>query len=109
QRTTALRQRDQAIYNQIIAEALQLGTSNTSLAAQLNLAAYRMQPGPDLTSRLLSTENTPQSTPLTGPSGVVYTVAFSPDGHALASGSGDGTVRLWDVADPAHPGALGQP
>jgi WD40 repeat protein/serine/threonine protein kinase len=28
----------------------------------------------------------------------VYAVAFSPDGQTLASGSGDSTVRLWDVA-----------
>jgi WD40 repeat protein len=39
----------------------------------------------------------------------VYSVAFSPGGHTLASGGTDGTVRLWDVTDPAHPRRLGQP
>jgi WD40 repeat protein len=51
----------------------------------------------------------PLGQPLTGHTDSVYAVAFSPDGHTLASGSADQTVRLWDVTDSAHPMPLGQP
>jgi WD40 repeat protein len=109
QRAAAVQQRDQAIYNQVIAEALQSGNSDTSLAAQLDLAAYRINPTQDLASRLLDTENTPLPSTLAADAGFVNAVAFSPDVHTLASGNSDGTIRLWNVTDPAHPSPLGQP
>lgn len=47
--------------------------------------------------------------PLTGHTGSVHHIAFRPDGRVLATGSGDRTVRLWDIADPAEPKPLGEP
>ena len=109
QRAVADRQRDQASYNQVVAEALQYGTSNTPLAAQLNLAAYRIQPTPDLVSRLLNAENTPLPALLGTGAGLVSSVAFSPDGRTLASSNANGTLRMWNIADPAHASPLGRP
>ena len=37
-----------------------------------------------------------------GHSGIVYAVAWSPDGKRIASGSADATVQVWDAADGSN-------
>jgi len=52
---------------------------------------------------LYDTNTYQEITWLTGHTGQVSSISFSPDGQTLASGSGDGTVLLWDVAPAAPP------
>ncbi|MDG3017158.1 WD40 repeat domain-containing protein [Speluncibacter jeojiensis] len=110
QSTTANHQRDDAVFRQVIAEADRLRTGDPSLSAQLDLVAHRLRPGDSgVYTRLLSTQNTPLSTPLAGHKGAVYLVTYSPDDRLLASASYDGTIRLWNVADPGDPSPMGEP
>ncbi|MGH3782202.1 MAG: helix-turn-helix domain-containing protein [Pseudonocardiaceae bacterium] len=108
QSAAAQQERDTAIFNQITAQADRLRSTDVSLAAQLDLTAYRMRPtSQNLYTALITDADAALSTPLEGHQNAVRAVAFS--GRILASGSDDGTVRLWNVADPTHPTPVGPP
>ncbi|MFD4477236.1 AAA family ATPase [Streptomyces sp. NPDC058471] len=106
----AWQQRDDAVFEQVVAEADRAQHTDPSLSAQLDLVAHRLRPDDEgARNRLLSIVNAPLATPLLGHKGAVYLTSFSPDGHLLATASYDRTVRLWDVSDPARPEPLGKP
>jgi WD40 repeat protein len=106
----ARNQRDAAMFTAVVAEADRLQGVDPSLSAQLDLLAHRMDPDDHgVDGRILSTQDVALATPLVGDTGSIYTTSFSPDGRTLATASIGSVVRLWDVADAAHPAPLGTP
>ncbi|MFC8132042.1 AAA family ATPase [Streptomyces sp. NPDC057302] len=106
----AWQQRDDAVFQQVVAEADRAQHTDPSLSAQLDLVAHNLRPDDESTkNRLLSIVNAPLATPLLGHKGAVYLTSFSPDGRTLATASYDRTVRLWDVSEPSRAKPLGKP
>ena len=101
----AVRQRDVAASGQMINESELLGDTNPTISKLLSIAAWRIHPSADNRYAMLAAAARPGIAALTGHTDRVHSMAFSPDGSTLVTGSYDGTVRLWDAAAHRQAGA----
>ena len=105
-----------ALSRQLLAQSSELQESQPDVSLLLNVEALHRAPATAREEReeahfaLMDKLTQPYhvATQLTGHTGALNEVAFSPNGKLLAStgGQGDGTVRLWDVATGKQ---LGEP
>ncbi|GAB0107583.1 hypothetical protein JMUB6875_65770 [Nocardia sp. JMUB6875] len=109
QNRLANQRRDDQNFAAVLAEADRVRSVDPSLAAQLDLVAWRMRPNDQTAaSTLLQTQNQPLVTVTPMHAQAVYKIAYRKDGKLLGSISYDNVLRLSDTSDPRHPQPLGQ-
>ena len=108
QRNRAVRQSMIALSRQLAAQSITHLDDQLDMALLLSLEACRIKNTVEARSSLIRgiIHNPHLNTFMSGHKNIVYSVAFSPDGKMLASGSENNTIILWDV-ESRQP--LGQP
>ncbi|MFG1687160.1 NACHT and WD repeat domain-containing protein [Nonomuraea sp. NPDC049269] len=99
----AVRQRTTAVSRRVAAASEVTG--DTTLASMLAMAAWRIAHTDEARNRVLVAATRTGRGTLTGHTRGVMALEFSPDGSIIATGSDDGTARLWDTATRRQLGA----
>ncbi|MFI9583955.1 helix-turn-helix domain-containing protein [Streptomyces sp. NPDC052236] len=82
---------------QLAAQSSALLDSEPDLASLLAVHAYRTSPTREATAALYAAAALPLRKRLISGTKPVDSIALSPDGHTLATHSGDGKVRIWNL------------
>ncbi|TMR98809.1 AAA family ATPase [Nonomuraea basaltis] len=95
--------RQEAISRQLAAQSEVTG--DPAMASMLAVAAWRISQTDEARNRVLSAATGTGRGTFSGDTRGLTALAFSPDGSIIATGSDDGTTRLWDTASRRRLGA----